>query len=336
MNENEKNNLFYDVLQRFQAIKDAIDKINLSHDAKILDVGGSPCKLADFLKPLNIYTVDTVKCLHEKYILASGGNLPFTDNAFDAVLSSDTLEHIPAKDRDAFLSEIYRAASDYIIIAAPFASKETDFCENAVAEIYEIVEGKPHFWFREHIEYGLPDLEKTAGFFLSKNSAVDIYANCNLKVWLIFEMFENILKGLPEFFEAFNAAMPDINSLSALKDDSEPSYRKILIIRKKPETAPSKIAVKHFSAAQNTGATLEELRHIAEIYTTFAKKIRCQKDWLKTSEASLSAEAIARFEAAFAAQEKALMEKDAEIKSLREQIQNNPKGKLGKILKKFR
>ncbi|MFT6136972.1 MAG: SAM-dependent methyltransferase [Salibacteraceae bacterium] len=77
-----------------------------------------------------------------------GVKLPFNDNEFDVVLSSEVMEHVP--DPEKFLSEIYRVLRDggVAIITVPF-----------LVPLHE----QP-FDFYRYTEYSLKNLVKNANF----------------------------------------------------------------------------------------------------------------------------------------------------------------------------
>lgn len=83
-------------------------------DGKILDVGGGFGVLTDFLPDLldrgNYYNLDvSVEMLRYcpyNNILAAGEKIPFRENSFDYVASSDALEHVNSKTE--VLTECYR------------------------------------------------------------------------------------------------------------------------------------------------------------------------------------------------------------------------------------
>ena len=53
-------------------------------------------------------------------LLASSENLPFIDNEFDLVISTEVLEHLPPAVFEASCSEIQRVAKRYVLISVPF------------------------------------------------------------------------------------------------------------------------------------------------------------------------------------------------------------------------
>jgi SAM-dependent methyltransferase len=53
-------------------------------------------------------------------VLASSEVLPFRENEFDLVMSTEVLEHLPAGGFEASCSEIQRVARGYVLISVPF------------------------------------------------------------------------------------------------------------------------------------------------------------------------------------------------------------------------
>lgn len=53
-------------------------------------------------------------------VLASSEILPFRENEFDLVMSTEVLEHLPAGGFEASCSEIQRVAKRYVLISVPF------------------------------------------------------------------------------------------------------------------------------------------------------------------------------------------------------------------------
>ena len=94
------------------------------------------------------------------YVQASGAELPFRDDAFHTVVSSDTLEHIPRELRKQFLQELARVAKSYVIVSGPYDTPGTAHAEKCLRGLMN--PDSPSFrWFQEHAEFGLPSLAET-------------------------------------------------------------------------------------------------------------------------------------------------------------------------------
>ena len=120
----------------------------------VLDVGGR----AELLERFTPYRVTSVNVDGSGDVAASGCAIPFADNSFSAVVSIDTLEHLPRENRRPFIRECLRVARRYVVIAAPFGGEGHRECEKRLDSLYRSVYGEPHMYLNEHIRYGLPDL----------------------------------------------------------------------------------------------------------------------------------------------------------------------------------
>ena len=120
---------------------------------QILDVGGSLGELRKFLPNVSITTADVME---GGDILFNGKKLPLDTGSYETVISVDTLEHIPQKERLSFVKELCRVAKKSIVLLAPYGSSEHTLAEKQLAEAYRR-SGKeiPHY-LQEHIKYGLP------------------------------------------------------------------------------------------------------------------------------------------------------------------------------------
>lgn len=121
---------------------------------RVLDVGGRARLLERFVS----YRVLSINTDGSGNLLGNGCVLPFADSSFIAVVSIDTLEHLPKESRLAFLRECLRVAQRYVIIAAPFGSEGHRECEKRLDSLYRSAHGEPHIYLNEHIRYGLPDI----------------------------------------------------------------------------------------------------------------------------------------------------------------------------------
>ena len=91
---------------------------------RVLDVGGCRAafwpgltSLAGVLIPdASAVVADIISASElENYIQASGVHLPFRDGTFDLVCALDTLVHIPGEYRPAFLAEILRVITGWLV-----------------------------------------------------------------------------------------------------------------------------------------------------------------------------------------------------------------------------
>lgn len=159
----------FDAARRFAVFIHILDRLDLPSNAKLLDVGGHPGTLARLLTGLHegwtVHTVDTIEASLDDYTQASGAKLPFDNDSFDVVLSSDTLEHVPHEARSGFLAEIQRVSRGFVVLGAPFAHAAVSGVERAIAQSHLQATGRPHPWLGEHLEHGLPDLHETLAAF---------------------------------------------------------------------------------------------------------------------------------------------------------------------------
>ena len=122
----------------------------------VLDVGGR----AGLLERFVAFRVIAVNLDGSGHLAGSGFALPFADGSFDAVVTLDTLEHMPREARLPFIRECCRVARQFVIVAAPFGSKGHAVLEARLYNLYQSRYGEPHAYLGEHVRYGLPDTEE--------------------------------------------------------------------------------------------------------------------------------------------------------------------------------
>ena len=110
---------------RYIPIKKHIEKIqgniyNTTNNPRILEIGSGCNGIGEYIstqfigcdvsfnKKINVNLVP-LKC--------SGEYLPFKDNTFELIISSDMLEHIESKKRTQVINEMVRVSKEKIIIA---------------------------------------------------------------------------------------------------------------------------------------------------------------------------------------------------------------------------
>lgn len=224
------SDLNFDIFQRFNIIRILITLLPEYPNISVLDVGGFPGTLSECMKEIKqFYTVDTHICNRENYIPASGTYLPFKDKSFDVVVASDTLEHIPASERNLFLNELMRVSKNNLILGTPFHTRENEFAESSCMKLYERVYGVPNIWLAEHKKHTLPDLELVITHFSKNNMYYKIFPNGNIVTWYIMEVIQTLLNAIPGAFDLFKICNTSYNQLWSCEDNREPSYRKVFI-----------------------------------------------------------------------------------------------------------
>lgn len=121
----------YDTLERFISYFYQIDLLTgvvTDANAKILEIGKGSGVFSDHIKKtgLQITTVDIDGSLKPDYT-ADVRKLPFQDNAFDAVVAYEILEHLPFEDFEKALQELKRVSKKHVLISLPYRSSGFEF-----------------------------------------------------------------------------------------------------------------------------------------------------------------------------------------------------------------
>jgi hypothetical protein len=151
----------YDVYERHAVVSQLLQKVlPPAEKQQILDVGGRIALLDRFLP----YQTIAINPDGTGHILGNGGQLPFANNTFAAVVNIDTLEHLPGQTRLPFIQECLRVSQHTVIVAAPYGSEAHIRLEKELNELHIQVGGRPHQYLSEHVEHGLPSPEQLASF----------------------------------------------------------------------------------------------------------------------------------------------------------------------------
>ncbi|MEP6774282.1 MAG: methyltransferase domain-containing protein [Chloroflexota bacterium] len=198
---------------------------------RILDVGGYPGNLRDFVNP-NRYDLTILDVVPDDgsipgYVQGTGLGLPFPDDSFDVVTSLDVLEHIPDPDRPAFLSEIMRVTRHAALLINPVQSIQADVAEETLDEYIRWIMDAQQAQLAEHREFGLPDFAKTAGQFSDAGWPTATFKLANVYNWLFMMVAKHYLISLrDEKASAFEQALDRFYNLTFFETDrSEPNYR---------------------------------------------------------------------------------------------------------------
>jgi SAM-dependent methyltransferase len=122
---------------------------------RVLDVGGTPGRLASFL-PGTVVIAANVTAPAD--VLLTGAELPFDSGSFDAAVSIDVVEHLPPADRAGHARELRRVARGMVVLCCPLGSPGHRESEARLADWHRRTTGRPHAYLEQHLEHGLPSL----------------------------------------------------------------------------------------------------------------------------------------------------------------------------------
>lgn len=174
---------------RYSPIVSKLKQLHLE-DSKILEIGSGSLGIIPYLKrPIDGLDIDfsgpQTKLLCK--IKGSAVNMPFRKNAYDVVISADTLEHIEPENREQSIYEMLRVAKKMVSIVVPVGklSEKQDLITNTR---WQRVFGNNYQFLDEHIKYGLPKTEEVLVFLdkslrkLNKKAKVASFPSLNLVV----------------------------------------------------------------------------------------------------------------------------------------------------------
>ncbi|MCK5345647.1 MAG: class I SAM-dependent methyltransferase, partial [Candidatus Heimdallarchaeota archaeon] len=226
----------FDLFTRNILITKLVDAIRENGDKTltILDVGGRSGNVGIFLPNDNLHILDIRKGEEDNYVTGNIARAPYKNDCFDVVMSSDVYEHIIPGERLNVISEMLRIANNYVILGAPFDSKDVRDVEIKACDYYSRIVGEPHPWLKEHIKNGLPS-KKEFETFLDYNGFefLSLKSN-NISNWLLMQLFifYSYKYGVPnenvnKVYRYYNENFPELGDMTS------PTYRTIYLIGKK-------------------------------------------------------------------------------------------------------
>jgi SAM-dependent methyltransferase len=230
----------FDQFQRYKGVEEVVRQLRKGKKQRILDVGGFPGLIADFLPEDEAYVVDIIPGRRPNYVRGDGTELPFKDGAFDVVIAVDTLEHVPIENRGKFVSELIRCGSKYVILMGPFFSENIQMAEKIIFEFSLKTLGRDFansHPLREHLEHGLPDMSQFANEIDGQGCVFEVFPSGYLYHWIILNFVKHFLFTIPDSDDLHKMIDKYYNLYFYEEDKREPSYRHMLVITKNRESA---------------------------------------------------------------------------------------------------
>ena len=222
----------FDRYSRYGAIVRALRATLGDGPLRVLDVGDGAGYLSAFDTGVEAVSVDlapTAEPLPGTVRLAADGTrLPFPDATFDAVVSSDALEHVPPPLREAFLGELARVSCDLVLVAAPFDTPGVAGAEELVRRFVLLVTGSAQEQLDEHRDHGLPGVDDTVARFESLGWQVAVAGAGNLHDWLAMMLLKHQLVARPALGPLDTGYDIAYNWLFSARDHVPPFYRHLV------------------------------------------------------------------------------------------------------------
>ena len=151
----------------------------------ILEVGSGPQGVAYFLKDTAVVGTDIhfgeLPLTNIRPVIASSTALPFHDHAFDMVLSSDMMEHLPEDLRQNAMREMLRVAARYLVVGFPSGviAKTHDLDVAASLARRGI---KMPIWLSEHLQHEYPTSQSVLRGLPVESMRCCVIANANWRL----------------------------------------------------------------------------------------------------------------------------------------------------------
>lgn len=139
----------------------------------VLDVGGIAEQLGSFMPGAAVTALNVGDERADVHF--DGLRIPYPDDAFDAVVSLDVLEHVERENRGLHLAELARVARRRLVLCCPLGTPEHVEAERSLASWYRETVGAPHRFLEEHLERGLPTEGEIEGLASSAGLDATLY-----------------------------------------------------------------------------------------------------------------------------------------------------------------
>ncbi|XQA65695.1 class I SAM-dependent methyltransferase [Xanthomonas sacchari] len=246
----------FDHYQRYGAAAHLLRALDLIAP-RVLEVGANRQRLlGQFLPDASFLYTDLHAEGDEKdFVVADATDLPFVEGEFDAVVSLDVLEHIPASLRKKAVAEMARVSSRVVVVGFPPNRPWVQAAEVDANDRWRELFGEDYVWLQEHKEFGLVDTDEVAATFEEAGMTVLRFGQGNAQLWSGLMGTHFIKVKFPELEPLVSAADRLYNSRAFAGDHSDRPYREYCVAVTLPEDADRLLATPPFSETQDEEVT---------------------------------------------------------------------------------
>jgi hypothetical protein len=166
-------------------------------------------------------------------VQCSGHQLPFADAAFDVVVVSDVMEHVPAELRKPVVGEVLRVARKMVVCGYP-CGPDAFALDQKLYRDYQNRNLPPPIWLEEHMRQGFPDENLFSELPAGWVGRVVPNESLQLHYWIMRKEMVRVWNFL--FCRALRI-MPGLIAWLLQQSNRNPSYRKLFVLTRESEPA---------------------------------------------------------------------------------------------------
>ncbi len=274
----------FDHYQRYGAATHLLQALDLPAP-RVLEVGANRQRLlGQFLPQATFLYTDLHAEGDEKdFVVADATALPFPEQGFDAVVSLDVLEHIPAPLRAKAAAEMARVASRAVIVGFPPDQPWVRDAEVDANGRWHELFGEDYVWLQEHKEFGLVDTAEIVAAFEGAGMTVLRFGQGNATLWSSLMGAHFIKVKFPELEPLVSAADRLYNSRVFAGDHSDQPYREYCVAVRLPSDAARLQANPPFRADLDAEATALLSGLAGGLRELAARTANSEKEWESTA-----------------------------------------------------
>lgn len=274
----------FDHYQRYGAATHLLQALDLPAP-RVLEVGANRQRLlGQFLPQATFLYTDLHAEGDEKdFVVADATALPFPEQGFDAVVSLDVLEHIPAPLRAKAAAEMARVASRAVIVGFPPDQPWVRDAEVDANGRWHELFGEDYVWLQEHKEFGPVDTAEIVAAFEGAGMTVLRFGQGNATLWSSLMGAHFIKVKFPELEPLVSAADRLYNSRVFAGDHSDQPYREYCVAVRLPSDAARLQANPPFRADLDAEATALLSGLAGGLRELAARTANSEKEWESTA-----------------------------------------------------